>query len=302
MNPVASALLWLVLIPLAVLVSALPRSWELWLGPRLGRLALRLDGKRRKIAFDNIRRCLPELGPAGWDKLLRENYEHYGNLFLELLHMYSPVPGHFRRYALKNAVVDNYEVFERLNARGKGTIAVTGHFANWEMMGVAGLRGMNVLVTGKTVKPAWLNRMVVAARKSLNVRTASGKRILPEIIRWIKQGNTSAFILDQYAAPPSGVPVEFFGVTVDTQGAVGLVANRTQAPVFTVFQRRDERGVIHDVFEEIVLTEAELADPVKATQVLARKVEEWLRRNPAQWLWVHRRFKNVVWPAEPVSR
>lgn len=276
----------------------LPRSWELWLGRRLGRLALTLDPRRRKIAEENIRRCLPELGPSGQKKLLRENYEHMGVLTFELLHMYSPIPGHYRRYVEKNAVVDNFEVYEHLNARGKGTIAVTGHFGNWEMMGIAAVRGMKGLVTGKRVKPEWLNTMVVNARKSLGVGTASGRRILPELIRWTKTGNTSVFILDQYAAPPAGVPVEFFGIKVDTQSAVGLVAARTGAPIFMVYQRRDSQGIIHDVLEEAVLAEAELKDPVLATQALALKIEAWLRKNPAQWLWVHRRFKNAVWPAE----
>ena len=298
MNPLLSGLIWLVLLVPSLAVMILPRPWELWLGKRLGRLALKLDPVRRKIAEDNIRRCLPELGPAGWKKLLRENYEHYGILTFELMHMFSPVPGHYRRYVEQNAVVDNYEVFERLNARKKGTIAVTGHFANWEMMGVAGLRGINCMVTGKRLKPDWLNARVVAARLSIFVRTASGRRIMPELLRWIKEGNTSTFILDQYAGPPAGVPVEFFGVKVDTQGAVGLVASRTGAPIFMVYQRRDAKGVIHDVFEEAVLSEAELKDPVLATQALASRVEAWLRANPAQWLWVHRRFKNVAWPSE----
>jgi Kdo2-lipid IVA lauroyltransferase/acyltransferase len=298
LNPVFSALVWLVVTGLALAVSFLPRSLEMALGPWLGRLAYHLDPKRRVIAFENIRRCLPELGPRGWRKLLKENYEHYGILTLEMLHMFSPIPGHYRRYVEKNSVVDGLDVFERLSARGKGTIAVTGHFANWEMMGIAGLRGLNVVVTGKTVKPAWLNKKLVAARASINVRTASGKRILPEILRWIKSGNTGTFILDQYTAPPSGVPAKFFGVTVDTQGAVGLVSQRTEAPIFMVFTRRDKKGVIHAVFDEVVPTKEELEDPLKMTQLLAGKVEAWLRENPAQWLWVHRRFKNVVWPAE----
>ncbi len=231
------------------------------------------DGVQHHRALELGRHFPQDVDAFGFEHrraaLLKENYEHYGILFFELLHMYSPIPGHYFRYVEKNAVVDNLEVFKRLDARGKGTIVVTGHFANWEMMGIAGIRGVNVLVTGKTVKPPWLNRKVVASRKSINVRTASGKRILPEIIRWVKQGNTSVFIMDQYAPPPTGVPVEFFGVKVDTQAGVGLVANRTGAPIFTVFQRRDDKGIIHDVFEEVVLTEAELNDPVLATQALS---------------------------------
>lgn len=298
MNPVLSLLLRIVLFPAALLVSFLPRGLELALGRVLGRSALIFDAARRRVAEDNLRRCLPELSAARRAQMLRENYEHYGILFFELLHMFSPLPGHFRRYTEKNAVADGMDVFRRLDAQGKGTIAVTGHFANWEMMSIGALRGMNVMVTGRTVKPDWLNAVVVAARAGNNTRTASGKRILPELLRWIKAGNTSAFILDQYASPPAGIPARFFGALVQTQGVVGLVAQRTGAPVFMAFTRRDEKGIIHAELEEVPFDAETLADPAKVTQVLAERMEAWLRKNPSQWLWAHRRFKNAVWPAE----
>jgi KDO2-lipid IV(A) lauroyltransferase len=40
----------------------------------------------------------------------------------------------------------------------------------------------------------------------------------------------------------------------------------------------------------------DLSDTEKATTVLAARVESWVRRHPEQWLWIHRRFKNVAWP------
>jgi KDO2-lipid IV(A) lauroyltransferase len=300
MNPFLSALIWLPVNALGLLVTCFPRAFELWLGARLGRLALLVDRKRTVIARENIRRCLPELGVEGQEELLRKNFEHYGILMLELAHMFSPIEGHYARYVGRNGVVENFEPWLAADAKG-GSIVVTGHFANWEMMAVAALRGVRVMITGKRLKPEWLNTRIVNARLSCNVRTASGRRILPELLRWIKDGNTSGFILDQYAAPPAGLPARFFGATVDTQGVVGLVAQRTSAPIFMVYQRRDETGVIHAIFEEVPLTEEELKDPALVTQKLASKVEGFIRSNPAQWTWGHRRFKNAVWPAASVT-
>lgn len=300
MNPFLSALIWLPVNALGLLVTCFPRPFELWLGPRLGRLALLVDRKRKAIARENIRRCLPELGALGQEELLRKNFEHYGMLVLEIAHMFSPIKGHYRRYVEKNAVVENLESWLAAKAKG-GSIVVTGHFANWEMMCIAAIRGVNVMITGKRLKPEWLNARIVNARLSCNTRTASGRRILPELLRWIKEGETSGFILDQYAAPPAGLPARFFGATVDTQGVVGLVVQRTGAPVFMVYQRRDERGVIRAIFEEIVFSEDEIKSPALVTQKLAGKVEGFIRSNPAQWTWGHRRFKNAVWPAASVT-
>jgi KDO2-lipid IV(A) lauroyltransferase len=300
MNPILSALLWPVLTSAGLVVSAFPRSFELWLGPKLGRLMLLLDWKRRHIAFDNIRRCLPELGPSGWERLLRENYEHYGILLLEIMHELSPVPGHFRRYADRIVRVDGLEHWRAAQGKGKGTIIITGHFANWEAPGLIAAHGVPILMSVRTIKPAWLNSRIVAARKSLGASVASGQRILPSMLKHLRADGTIGFVLDQYSQPPIGVPVRFFGAEfVHTQGAVNLIVQRTGAAIVTAYQKRDEQGFLRLVFEpEITLTPEELADPRKTTQRLVARIEAFIRANPAQWLWVHRRFKDAVWPGE----
>src|SRR5438105_3529291 len=101
-----SAPLWLVLFLAGLGVSILPRRVELWLGPKLGRLILRLGAFKSRVAYENIRRCLPELGEEGWKKLLKSNYEHYGILFFEYLHFFSPIPGHFKRYTERISVLE----------------------------------------------------------------------------------------------------------------------------------------------------------------------------------------------------
>jgi KDO2-lipid IV(A) lauroyltransferase len=105
-------------------------------------------------------------------------------------------------------------------------------------------------------------------------------------------------VIDQYASPPMGVPARFFGVEVDTLAAVGPLAQRTGAAVVPVSTVRDAEGIVHVRIEpELELGEA-LEDPAKVTQILASKVEAWIRATPEQWLWAHRRFKHVVWPEE----
>lgn len=299
MNPIIAAALWVLLTTAGLVVSAFPRRFELWLGPLLGRLFLLVDARRRAVAQDNIRHCLPELDADGRQRLLRENYDHYGILALELLHLFSPIPGHYRRYAERIVVFDNFDVWEAAHAKGKGTLLITGHFANWEAAGLIGARGVPIIMATRRLKPEWLNRKVVAERHSLNGETVYGKRILPLMLKHLKEGHCVGFVFDQYAPPPMGVPATFFGVKVDTQGAVGMLAQRTGAAIVLAGQRRDQDGFIHVVFEpELRLTGEQLSDPAAATEVLAARIESLIRANPAQWLWIHRRFKHVVWPGD----
>ena len=152
-NAGLAAVLWVFLTAAGLLVSFLPRPFELRLGRALGRGALRLDPKRRRIAFDNIRRCLPALGPKGWEKLLRENYEHYGILALELMHIFSPIPGHWRAYSLANTSVEQFDNWRKAHEKHGSSICITAHLANWEMMGAAGVAGIPMLMATRPLKP-----------------------------------------------------------------------------------------------------------------------------------------------------
>ena len=153
--------------------------------------------------------------------------------------------------------------------------------------------GIPLTIVTRHIKPEWLLKKVEASRLSVGVRAAYQPRTLPTIMKALRKGESVAFVIDQYTAPPSGLKVRFFGVEVDTLGAVGPLAQRTGAAVLPVLTYRDEQGIVHTCIEpELELGEA-VNDQQKTTQILADKVESWIRAYPTQWLWVHRRFKNV---------
>lgn len=299
MNPILSGLVWVGLFLLGSAAAFLPRRLELLAGPPLGLLYMALDGRRRRIAYDNIRRCLPELGEAGWRRLLKENFKHYGILGLELLHQHSPLPGHWPRYAARASAFEGLEHWRRAAAKGKGVIFFASHLGNWELMAAQGaLSGIPLTMVTRHLKPEWLHARMEAARLSTGVRCAFQPRTMPAVLKSLRRGDAVVFVMDQYSAPPAGIPVPFFGVTVDTLGAVAALAARTGAPLVPVVGRRDADGVVRVILEPELDLGGLLDDPARATEALAAKVEAWIRKNPAQWLWAHRRFKNVTWPDE----
>lgn len=292
-----SALLKIVLFLAGLGVSILPRSFELWAGPKLGRFLLKIGKRRREVALDNIRRCFPELKEQGWERMLVSNYEHYGVLAFELLHLFSPVSGHYRRYAQKNAVLEGFENWKRANDLGKGVLFVASHLGNWELMVAAGaLNGMPLTMVTKHLKPEWLHKKVERTRLTVGVKGAYEPRTLPVVMRALRNGESVGFVMDQYAGPPIGIPVPFFGVKVGTLAAVGTLAIRTGAAIIPVKTYRDEKGIVHVCVEPRLELGDRLNNEELATEALSGKVETWVREYPDQWLWIHRRFKNVVWP------
>ena len=293
MNPLLALLLRIPLHGLGLFVAVLPRSWECALGRGLGRLALAVDGKRRAIAEDNIRRCLPELGPEGWAKVLRSNAEHYGILALELGHMFTPISGHWRAYVARTTRVEGLENWEKAHARGKGVLFTSAHLANWEFAAAAGcIRGMKVMIVTRNLKPRWLHDWLEKVRLTTGVTCAYQPRTVPAVMKRLRDGEGVVFVLDQYMPPPMGSPTRFFGVLVDTLAAIAPLARRTGAAILPVRQLRGKDGIVRIIVEpEMALGDDDKAD----NQRIIDRIEDWIRDEPGQWLWVHRRFKHVDW-------
>ncbi|MDE2143367.1 MAG: hypothetical protein KGJ84_13240 [Elusimicrobia bacterium] len=293
MNPVLALLLRIPTHGLGLFVAVLPRSWETALGRFLGRIAMRVDPKRRKIAQENIERCLPKLSPAERRLILVQNYEHYGVLTLELAHMFTPIEGHWPAYVARTTRIEGLENWEKVHARGKGELFCSAHLANWEFAAAAGaIGGMKVTIVTRKLKPQWLHDWMEKVRLSAGVQATYQPRTVPTVMKRLRDGEGVVFVMDQYMPPPMGEPTRFFGVLVDTLAAIAPLSRRTGAAILPVRQIRGQDGLVRILVDpEIPLSDDDKAD----NQRLADMVEGWIRAVPGQWLWAHRRFKHVDW-------
>jgi len=257
----------------------------------LGRIILLIDRRRCAIADENLRRCLPELSDAEHSHLLKRNFEHYGIIALELMHVFTPVPGHYKRYARSISVLEGYENWKKAHDKGKGVLFASCHSGSWEMLvAQGGLCGMELTMVTRRLQPDWFHERIKAMRLTMEVKAAYQPRTLPTVLKALRNNESVGFVIDQYAAPDAGgVPVRFFGFEVNTLGAIGPIANKTGAAIIPGHAYRDEDGIVHVVLEP----EMPLGDLETSTQRIADKVESWIRAHPDQWLWGHRRFKHA---------
>lgn len=285
----------LVLTVLGSAVVLLPRRAELAFGRFLGRVVLASRLFKVQTAESNIELCFPQLDAEARRRLLQRNFEHYGILFFEYLHFFSPVPGHFARYAARISRLENKHLWEKAKSRGAGVLFFSAHLGFWEMSAArAGLESICPTVVTKVVKPPWVHERLSGCRESVGVSHAYHPGSMPAILRALRKGGAVAFMNDQYARPPMGLPVVFFNRRVETLSVVGALARRTGAPVLPVSVRRDANGInVTTIEPELDLSSAG-DDAEKQTQLIASHVEGWVRRDPEQWLWMHRRFKNSL--------
>lgn len=258
---------------------------------------LSLFAWREKVVDQNIEFAYPH--HLEKKKLLKKAaYEHLASTVFEELLLLGPLPRFVNRYA----DVKGAENWSAAHQKGKGVIFLSSHVGNWEVMSASAVGiGIDLLIVTKKLKPQWLHDAVERGRHKAGFSGTYEPRTFRDIMRHLKKGKTVGFILDQYAGPPVGVRVPFFGVPVGTHSVVALVAKRTGAPVVPVLNYRQPNGrwtveiqpALHWQTDENPQREIALN-----TAYYAQVVEKHVKDHPEQWLWVHRRFKGELGPLQ----
>lgn len=287
---------------LALPLALIPRPLFIRLGFACG-LLIRFAGFRVSIARANLELAYPEKSVEEREALLTQSYRELGVLWLELLRFFY----RFDRFVENNCRVEGAEHLEAAKAQGNGVLVLTSHLGNWEALAVSGptLMGTPVTMVTKRLKPEWLNRVFEITRSLLGVRMAFEPRTMPEILRALKRNEAVGFVMDQYAGAPVGARVPFFGKAVGSHTALAALAMRTGAPVVPAFAARQPGGRYLIRFEPAVALEAK-GEPdarlIANTALFVRHIEAWIRQYPAQWLWIHRRWKGDLSPLPPDSQ
>jgi KDO2-lipid IV(A) lauroyltransferase len=284
---------------LALPLSLLPRKLFLFLGRAFGALLFRC-GFRVPIARANLELAYPEKSEAAREALLKESYEELGVLGLEILRWFFK----FDRFMERYCDVEGGEHLSAAIAEEKGVFALTAHLGNWEVLAASGpaFFGTPVTMVTKELKPAWVHRLIEVTRALLGVKMACEPRTMPGILRALKRKEIVGFVMDQYAGAPVGARVPFFGIPVGSHTALAALALRTGAPVVPAIavRKKDGRYLLR---YEPALKIIEKDDPDAAvlanTVLFVRHTEAWVREFPAQWLWIHRRWKGDLSPLPP---
>jgi len=134
-----------------------------------------------------------------------------------------------------------------------------------------------------------------------NQRTLHGNKVVPKddfvrgLLAAMKTGQTVGILMDTNMTPPQGIFVDFFGIPACTASGLARIALRTDAaviPGFTIWdQKLGKYRLRFDPALELIRTGNLEADIAANTQMFTRVIEDYVRKYPDQWLWVHRRWK-----------
>jgi KDO2-lipid IV(A) lauroyltransferase len=234
-------------------------------------------GIRRRVALENLARAFPEKGAGERRAIARAAYLQLGRSLMELLR---PMP---------EVRFENWEIYQRARAPGRGVVVAIAHFGNFELLARASAaRGERMTLIGRRLR-GWFNRWLVEGRglKTLPDRGSSAAALAA-----LRRGEVLAVAIDQNMRPSRGIFVNFFGTPACTTPAAAVFALRAGAPLITAFSTRELDGShtvhIRGPYHSPSKGHAAVAD---LTQQITAALEEAVRARPDHWFWVHRRWK-----------
>ncbi|WP_058833695.1 LpxL/LpxP family Kdo(2)-lipid IV(A) lauroyl/palmitoleoyl acyltransferase [Luteimonas abyssi] len=272
-------------IGLAAAAARLPWAVQRTLGRGLGnllRLALR---DRREIAARNLALCFPALDPSARHTLLRAHFHALGTGFFEFSRAWWGGIGPLRR----DVVIEGLDHLETARAGGRGVIVVSGHFTTLEVCGR--LMCDHVPLAGM-YRPHAGGAMEWAVRRgrARYAETMFPKQDVRGTVRHLKRGGLLWYAPDQDPSRGDAVYVPFFGVPAHSLNSTHQLARMSGAAV-VLFQheRRDDGG--YTLRLSPPLEDFPSADAAADTARIIAGIEAMARAAPAQYLWIHRRFK-----------
>ena len=270
------------------LPRSLARAWAIGLAQVVYLLHFRL----RAVGMRNLAMVFPEKTEAERKRILRGEFTSLGRQLAELCQ--------FPRYTRENVdnvvVYDGLENYERAYGRGKGVLFLTAHFGAWELSAFAhSLHGHWLHVVMRPMDNQYLDRLLQSYRTMHGNKTVAKDDFVRGLMSAMKAGETVGILMDTNMTPPQGVFVDFFGMAACTASGLARIALRTDAAVVPGFTIWDEGlgkyRLRFDPSLELIRTGDLEADLVANTQRFTKVIEDYVRKYPEQWLWVHRRWK-----------
>lgn len=251
-----------------------------------------IDRKHRKRAEGNLRRSFPDMSERRIRKMARLSVQQLIMLGVEVL------------FTTRLVRLDTWHRYIRLNqfrevldlmVRRRGLILVTGHYGNWEILGyVLATLGFETTSVARPLDNPFINEWVLGVRERMGQRIVDKKGATAVVPGILEKGGIVGFIADQNAGS-KGIFVDFFGRLASTYKSIGLLAMNYEVPIVIGCARRTWGKFLFDVVVEDIIYPADWKsqdDPLRyITQRYTKAVEAFVREDPGQYLWVHRRWK-----------
>lgn len=281
---------YLLLRTIIFLINLFPLStvlqWAEWIGPCLQKILK----SKNQIALENLRQAFgTEKSEEEIRRIARDSFVNLVKLAFEFIRIprLAADPEQYIRF------VHQENVWKALE-KGRGVILIVSHFGNWELMAVRSAKeGLPMHAVARPLKNPFVYEYVKKLRGSTGLVSVNKKGAARESLRILKANKVICFLIDQRERE-GGVAVPFFGRPALTTTLPALLAMKRDVPVIPCFHYRNSNGTTTLVPQEplaLIRTGDEEGDVIRNTHLFMSVIEKEVRKDPANWLWMHRRWR-----------
>ena len=248
--------------------------------------------RKRTIAKKNILIAFPNFNEKSINEMIDRMWKNIGRIFGEYIHInkFSIIDN-----SKKKIVFTNRNDAEILKKNNKPIVFFSGHFANFELMAKCLQElGFNIGAIYRPLNNIFLNPIMEFIRKKYicPIQIEKGSNGTKKLIKHISTNNPLALMIDQRLS--SSIRVPFFNQPATTTTTPAQLAIKYDALLVPVFLKRLEKTNFEFFIEEPLIinrTNDYDKDIFNITQIMNIKIEEFIKRDPAHWLWSHDRWK-----------
>ncbi len=248
-------------------------------------------GKQRTI--DHLKASYPEKDGAWIEQTGRRSFQHIVMLTVDML---------FTPRLVKRDNWEQYSTYIDLERTkwliqgGQPVLMVTGHYGNFEIMGyLMGLFGFKTYSIARPLDNRFISKYLYSIREKAGQKIIDKKGASEHMQQMIEEGANIGFIADQDAGR-KGVFVDFFGRKASTYKSIGLLAMQYNTPICVAYCRRVENRFFFEIEVQRLIMPEEWTDKDKPlewiTAEYTRAIEDFVRKDPSQYWWLHRRWKH----------
>jgi len=258
----------------------------------LGRGLWKYYHRGRQRAIENLKASFPDKDDAWIEQVGIRSFEHLVMLTVDVI--FSPKVIRKENWEQYSSYI-NVERVKWMMAGHQPLLLVAAHYGNFEIMGyLLGEFGFDIYSIARPFDNRFLNRYLYDVRQRKGQKIIDKKGAAEQMEQIVRQGSALCFIADQNAGK-KGIFVDFFGRKASTYKSIGLLAIQYNLPIGVGVSRRAGNRFFFEIeMARLIMPEEwkDKEDPLLwITQEYTKAFENSIRKDPTQYLWIHRRWK-----------
>jgi KDO2-lipid IV(A) lauroyltransferase len=270
------------------LIGAFPLRTSIKIGGLFGKICVKLFPRLKKTAARNLELALPELSQTERKKIIEGVFESLGKQLGLVSHFEKITPEEL----LEIVKIKGEENIKKLLAQKRGLLFFSGHLGAWEVFNVLPkMLGIQLNILVRRIDNPIVENHVNSIRTKFGAVTIDKSKANRQLFRILNEGGALGILADLNVQEKEGIFVNFFGIPASTTTSIAKLALKTKAAIIPAFAVWENGNCVVYIEPEIPYEITRDKKSVhEITQQITTKIEEYVRKYPDQWLWIHKRW------------